>query len=138
MVINIAESREPRAESREPRAESREPRAESREPRAESREHYLAFSNFVKPSCLLFFIFFCFFSHFLPAQTGLWYALVVGVADYRYISRLTNTGKDARDAAAALNGLGCQADLRVNVTDQQFAGELNPWAVKLAASKNWK
>jgi hypothetical protein len=57
-------------------------------------------------------------------ENGPRYALIVGNADYRYISRLTNTTKDARDVAVALEKLGFQIDLRLDVTAAQLAGDI--------------
>jgi tetratricopeptide (TPR) repeat protein len=67
----------------------------------------------------------------LRAQTR--YALIIGNADYRYINKLNNTGKDARDVAAALTNLGFQVDLRLDVTKEQFAGAVKAYTAKLAA-----
>ncbi|MDR0376968.1 MAG: tetratricopeptide repeat protein, partial [Spirochaetaceae bacterium] len=68
-------------------------------------------------------------------EDGPRYALIVGNADYRYISRLNNTARDARDMAAALEKLGFQVDLRIDVTAAQFAGAVKAYTAKLAADR---
>ncbi|MDR2194945.1 MAG: tetratricopeptide repeat protein [Treponema sp.] len=70
---------------------------------------------------------------FLPAQEGSRYALVIGNADYRYINKLNNTIKDARDIAAALVQLGFQVDLWLDVTKEQFADAVKAHTARLAA-----
>jgi tetratricopeptide (TPR) repeat protein len=82
---------------------------------------------------ILFLVFLFFFSLILPAQNGPRHALIIGNADYHHINKLTNTVKDARDMAAALSGLGFQVDLRLDVTDRQFAEAVRAYTAKLAS-----
>jgi tetratricopeptide (TPR) repeat protein len=61
------------------------------------------------------------------------YALVIGNADYRNIEKLDNTVNDAQDIAAALQGLGFNVDLKLNLTRLQFGAALDGYVEKLAA-----
>jgi Flp pilus assembly protein TadD len=75
-----------------------------------------------------------FLSWTIPAQRGPRYALVIGNADYRYINKLTNTVKDARDLTAVLGRLGFQVDLRLDLTDSQFTEAVRAYTAKLASN----
>jgi tetratricopeptide (TPR) repeat protein len=87
----------------------------------------------VKFSIKVFLVFWLFLPLRLLAQEAPpRYALVIGNADYQYINKLNNTGKDARDVAAALRNLGFQVDLRLDVTKGQFAGAVQAHTAKLA------
>jgi hypothetical protein len=71
----------------------------------------------------------------LPAQeTASRYALVIGNADYKNIDKLTNTLKDAKDIAAALEKLNFAVDLRLDVDEKQFEAAVDSHIRKLEAN----
>jgi hypothetical protein len=71
-----------------------------------------------------------------PQTTGPRYALVIGNADYKNIDKLVNTINDARDIAAALEKLGFDVDLKLNVGRLQFGNAVDGYVKKLGSDSD--
>jgi formylglycine-generating enzyme required for sulfatase activity len=70
------------------------------------------------------------------AQTGgSRYALVIGNADYRNVGKLTNPVNDAKDIAAALQRLGYQVDLQLDVDQGKMIDAIDTHVRRLSANR---
>jgi len=67
------------------------------------------------------------------AQAGNRYALVIGNAEYQRIDKLKNTVNDAQDISAALQNLGYQVDLKLNLGHLQMVDAIESFTTKLAS-----
>jgi formylglycine-generating enzyme required for sulfatase activity len=67
------------------------------------------------------------------AQTGSRYALVIGNGNYSNVGKLANPENDARDVAAALQRLGYQVDLRINLAYLPMIDAVDAYTAKLSA-----
>jgi len=69
------------------------------------------------------------------AQAGNRYALVIGNADYQRIDKLKNTVNDARDITTALQSLGYQVDLKLNLGHLQMVDAIEAFTTKLSGNR---
>jgi len=63
------------------------------------------------------------------------YALIIGNADYQRIEKLNNTVNDARDIGAALQGLGYQVDLRIDLSQYQMIDAVDAFVARLSSDR---
>jgi Caspase domain/Glucodextranase, domain B len=72
-----------------------------------------------------------------PLAPGRYYALVIGINDYKFLPHLKTAESDARSVAAVLRErLGFDVDLLLNATRQQIVGALNRYRRELDPSAN--
>lgn len=72
-----------------------------------------------------------------PATAGRFYALVIGINDYKSLPRLKTAEADARSVAALLHErFGFEVELRLNATRQEIVGALNRYRRELDPSSN--
>jgi hypothetical protein len=65
-----------------------------------------------------------------------YYALVIGVSEYKVWPDLPNAVKDAKEVASALNELNFQVNLLLNPTSEQLNAALNNTAFRIGSEKN--
>jgi caspase domain-containing protein/glucodextranase-like protein len=72
-----------------------------------------------------------------PAAAGRFYALVIGINDYKSLPRLKTAEADAQSVAKVLRErLGFEVELLLNATRQQIVGALNRYRRELDPSSN--
>jgi Caspase domain/Glucodextranase, domain B len=72
-----------------------------------------------------------------PAAAGRFYALVIGINDYKSLPRLKTAEADAQSVAKMLRErFGFQVELLLNATRQQIVGALNRYRRELDSSSN--
>jgi tetratricopeptide (TPR) repeat protein len=91
--------------------------------------------NLLKINRFLFAALFATLAVSVWAQTGNRYALVIGNAEYQRIDKLKNTINDARDISAALQNLGYQVDLKLNLGHLQMVDAIETFTTKLAGNR---
>jgi uncharacterized caspase-like protein len=64
------------------------------------------------------------------------YALLVGISNYKYFSKLNNTINDVRDVARALTLLGFEVDLRIDVSLADMERAADSFISKLSREKD--
>jgi hypothetical protein len=97
--------------------------------------HLEVIMNFSRLNRFLFAVLFVTLAVSAWAQAGNRYALVIGNAEYQRIDKLKNTINDARDISAALQSLGYQVDLKLNLGHLQMVDAIEAFTTKLAGNR---